>query len=88
MKKSKTYPCIRLLLTLATIASCAATSPAAPIAETNAVTGMDEANYAAWDEPDQPIGPNHRTTLGPVSPAGRSRTVELATGMNYWDGRS
>ena len=50
-----------------------------------AQTALNQGNYAAWDAPDQAIGPNHRTTFKNTK-AGRRKIVELGTGMNYWDG--
>ncbi len=44
-----------------------------------------QASYDAWDQPDQPIGPNHRTTVR-TAKTGPRRIVEIGTGMNYWNG--
>ena len=52
---------------------------------TDAQVAVNQDNYAAWDAPEQSIGPNHRTTFRNTK-AGRHLIEEIGTGMNYWDG--
>ncbi len=51
----------------------------------DAQIAVNQENYAAWDTPDQPVGPNHRSTFRSTK-AGRHIIEEIGTGMNYWDG--
>ena len=62
-------------------------------AQTQTVTALipdaqiiaNQDSYKAWDLPKQVIGPNHRTTFRNTK-TGQRQIVEVATGMNYWDG--
>jgi hypothetical protein len=56
---------------------------ATPLTEAQIAVNQD--NYAAWDVPEQAIGPNHRTTFR-TTKAGKHEIVEIGTGMNYWNG--
>lgn len=49
------------------------------------LVAANESSYQAWDSPEQPVGPNHRTTFRKRG-SSSSKIVELATGMNYWNG--
>ncbi len=62
----------------AAAASATTMSPAAKFAAA-------QANYDIWYQPSQPIGPNHRTTIG-TAKTGSHKIVEIGTGMNYWNG--
>src|SRR6185437_4716446 len=47
---------------------------------TDAQIAVNQDNYAAWDVPEQAIGPNHRTTFR-TTKAGQHEIEEIGTGM-------
>ena len=63
----------------------ATTAPTGVTQPTDAQIAVNQDNYAAWDVPEQAIGPNHRTTFRTAKGVKRE-IVEIGTGMNYWNG--
>jgi hypothetical protein len=70
---------------LAAQAQTAAATTSAITMSPEAQIAAAQANYDACDQPSQPIGPNHRTTVG-TAKTGPRQIVEIGTGMNYWNG--